>query len=76
MLLRKLDHYGIRGIANEWFYSYLKKRKQFVNIENMSSVKETLAGVPQGSVVGPLLFLIIINDLHKSITFSKIPLCR
>ena len=41
ILPRKLDYYGIRGVSNEWFYSYLKKRKQFVSIENkMSSVKE------------------------------------
>ena len=65
MLLQKLDYYGIRGIANEWSCSYLKKRKQFVSIENnMSSVKEILTGVPQGSILGPLRFLIYIND-HK-----------
>ena len=70
--LRKLDYYGIRGIANEWFCFYLKKRKQFVSIQNnMSSIKEILAGVPQGSVLGPLLCLIYIKDLHKSIRFSK-----
>ena len=72
ILLRKLDYYGIRGIANEWFCSYLKKRKQFVSIQNnMSSIKEILTGVPQGSVLGPLLCLINIKDLHKSIRFSK-----
>ena len=72
ILLRKFNYYGIRGIANEWFCSYLKKRKQFVSIENnMSSVKEILTGVPQGSGLGPLLFLIYINDLHKSVRFSK-----
>ena len=72
LLLRKLYYYGIRGIANEWFSSYLKKRKQFVSIDNnMSSVKEILTGVSQGSVLGPLLFLIYINYLHKSIRFSK-----
>ena len=72
MLLQKLDYYGIRGIANEWSCSYLMKRKEFVSIENnMSSVKEILTGVPQGSILGPLRFLIYINDLHKSIRFSK-----
>ena len=71
ILLRKVDYYGIRGIANEWFCSYLKKRKQFVSIEiNMSSVKEILTGVPQGSVLGPLLFLIYVNDL-KSLNVKK-----
>ena len=72
VLLRKLDYYGIRGIANEWFCSYLKKRKQFVSIENnKSSVQEILTGVPQGSILDQLLFLIYINDLHKSFRFSK-----
>ena len=72
ILLRKRDYYGIRGIANEWFCSYLKKRIQFSSMENsMFSVIEILTGVPHGSVLGPLLFLIYINDLHKSITFSK-----
>ena len=67
ILLRKLDCYGISGIDNEWFCSYLKKRKQFVS--NMSSVKVIITGVPQGSDLGPLLFLIYISDLHKSIRF-------
>ena len=72
ILLQKRDYYGIRDIDKEWFCSYLKKRKQFVSIENnMPSVKEILTAVPQGSILGPLLFLIFINDLHKSIRFSK-----
>ena len=48
-LLKKLSHYGIRGIVNEWFCSYLTKRKQYVIIENqVSTLNEISTGVPQG----------------------------
>ena len=68
ILLKKLDYYGVRGIANEWFASYLKNRKQFVSISgHISSSQVIQTGVPQGSVLGPLLFLLYINDLNKSI---------
>ena len=61
ILLQKLEHYGIRGVANEWFLSYLKNRAQFVSIGNVSStIKELLTGVPQWLVLGPLLFLLYI----------------
>ena len=72
ILLRKLSHYGIRGIGNEWFCSYLTKRKQYIIIGNqVSNLNEISIGVPQGSVLGPLLFLTYINDLHKCIKYSK-----
>ena len=68
ILLKKLDYYGVRGIANEWFASYLKNRKQLVSIGgHISSTQVIQTGVPQGSVLGPLLFLLYINDLNKSI---------
>ena len=68
ILLKKLDYYGVRGIANEWFASYLKNRKQFVSIGgHVSSTQVIQKGVPQGSVIEPLLFLLYINDLNKSI---------
>ena len=68
ILLYKLEHYGIRGIINNFFGSFLINRNQYVTINNTnSSLKSIDNGVPQGSILGPLLFLIYVNDIPNSV---------
>ena len=71
ILLHKLNHYGIRGVALDLFKSYLSNRKQFVSDGSIySSVVDMSIGVPQGSVLGPILFLLYINDIDNASDFK------
>ena len=78
LLLTKLDHYGIRGIPLKWFESYLKSRSLHVKCFDtdlssyvFSDYHEIDFGTPQGSCLGPLLFLIYTNDIYKHLEFSN-----
>ena len=75
ILLHKLQHYGIRGLPLKWFKSYLGNRQQYTIVNGATSeLREVQYGVPQGSVLGPLLFLIYVNDISASTGNNKLRL--
>ena len=72
IMVKKLNAIGVRGIAGEWFDSYLSNRKQYCSLgDQKSSESLVTCGIPQGSCLGPLLFIIYLNDFEDCLVLSK-----
>ena len=72
IMLKKLRCYGIAGTAHNWFSSYLSNRSQYCQVDgNLSQPSSVLGGIPQGSILGPLLFLLYTNDLPNCLSDTK-----
>ena len=72
IMVKKLNAIGVRGIAGDWFASYLSNRKQYCSLgDQKSSESFVTCGIPQGSCLGPLLFIIYLNDFEDCLVHSK-----